>query len=51
MENPIILIAGGILLGVIVGYIIAKVLEKNNASKLVKAAKKSAASIIKEANI
>jgi len=51
MDNPIILIAGGILLGVIVGYIIAKVLEKNNASKLVKSAKKSAASIIKEANI
>ena len=51
MENPIILIAGGIILGLLIGYIGAKVLEKNNASKLIKGAKKSAAAIIKEANI
>lgn len=51
MDNPIILIAGGILLGLLIGFIGAKVMEKNNASKLIKGAKKSAAAIIKEANI
>jgi len=50
MDN-LIIIAGGLLLGIIIGYIIAKVLERNNASKLIKGAKKSAAAIIKEANI
>lgn len=38
------------IVGVAIGFIIAKVLEKNNASRMVKNAKKSAASIIKEAN-
>tara|TARA_R110000868_G_scaffold358814_3_gene620568 strand:- start:37358 stop:38932 length:1575 start_codon:yes stop_codon:yes gene_type:complete len=51
MDNSIIFIASGILLGLIIGFIIAKSIEKNNASKLIKGAKKSAASIIKEANI
>ncbi len=51
MEDPIILIAGGILIGLLLGYIIAKVLERNNASKLIKGAKKSASAILKEANI
>ena len=51
MDNPIILIAGGVLIGAIVGYIIAKTLQRNNATKLIKGAKKNAASIIKEANI
>ncbi|MDU8887275.1 ribonuclease Y [Yeosuana sp. MJ-SS3] len=51
MNDPIILSVGGIIIGVIIGYIIAKVIEKNNASKLIKAAKKNAVSIIKEANI
>ena len=51
MDNSIISIAEGILIGLILGYIIAKVLERNNASKLIKGAKKSAAAIIKEANI
>ncbi|ALJ04232.1 ribonuclease Y [Pseudalgibacter alginicilyticus] len=51
MDNSIILITGGLLLGVIIGYVIAKAMEKNNASKLIKDAKKSAASILKEANI
>ncbi|WP_111307581.1 ribonuclease Y [Confluentibacter sediminis] len=51
MNNTILLIVGGILLGVVIGFIIAKTLEKNNASKLVREAKKSAASILKEANI
>ena len=50
MENSIIFIAVGILLGLAIGFIIAKVLEKNNASKLVKEAKKSATLILKEAN-
>jgi len=50
MDNSIILIIGGVLLGIIVGFIIAKALERNNASKLIKSAKKSAAAIIKEAN-
>ena len=50
MENSIIIIAGGILVGILLGFILAKVLERNNASKLIKGAKKSAAAIIKEAN-
>ena len=35
-NNSIILTAGGVLLGLIIGFIIAKVLEKNKASKLIK---------------
>ncbi len=50
MDNSIILIAGGVILGLIIGFIIAKTLEKNNASKLVKEAKKNATLILKEAN-
>ena len=50
MDNSIILIAGGVILGLVIGFIIAKTLEKNNASKLVKEAKKSAVLILKEAN-
>ena len=48
--NTILLIVGGIIVGLIIGFVIAKTLEKNNASKLVKNAKKEAASILKEAN-
>lgn len=48
--NSIILVAGGVLLGLIIGFIIAKVLEKNKASKFIKDAKRSASNIIKEAN-
>ena len=51
MDNPIILIAVGTLVGLVIGYVIAKTLEKNNASKLIKDAKKSAASVLKEAKI
>ena len=51
MNNPIILIAGGALLGIIIGYIVTKIIEKKNASKLIRDAKKSAVSILKEANI
>lgn len=49
MDNPAILISAGVLLGLIIGFIIAKYIEKNNASKLIKEAKRDAASIIKEA--
>ena len=48
--NTILLIVGAAILGMIIGFIITKTLEKNNASKLVKNAKKSAAAIIKDAN-
>ena len=48
--NTILLIVGGIVLGVIIGFIITKILEKSNASKLVNNAKKEAISILKEAN-
>ena len=51
MDNPIIFAVGGVILGLIIGFIIAKTLEKNNASKLIKEAKRSATSILKEANI
>ncbi|MDW5288343.1 ribonuclease Y [Formosa sp. PL04] len=50
MENSIILIAGGALLGVIIGFVIAKALEKSNASKVVSDAKSEAQKIIKDAN-
>ncbi|MDA0176451.1 ribonuclease Y [Mesoflavibacter profundi] len=49
MDNTILIIAG-IAIGALIGFIIAKVLERNNASKLIKSAKKSAAAIVKEAN-
>lgn len=48
--NTIVLIVGGVVLGLIIGFFIAKTLEKNNASKLVKNAKKEALTIIKDAN-
>ncbi|MFD2552307.1 ribonuclease Y [Bizionia sediminis] len=48
MENTIIVV-GGILLGVIIGFVVAKVLERNNASKVIKNAKKAASAILKEA--
>src|SRR5690554_852308 len=38
------------IVGVAVGFAIAKILERNNASRMVKNAKKSAASILKSAN-
>lgn len=47
--NTILLIVGGILLGAIIGFIIAKMLEKNRASKLIREAKRSAGTILKEA--
>jgi len=47
--NTIILIVGGLIVGAVLGYILAKILEKNNASKLIKEAKNEANIIIKEA--
>ncbi|MBT8273604.1 MAG: DUF3552 domain-containing protein, partial [Bacteroidia bacterium] len=47
--NTILIGAGAIFLGLIIGFIIAKSLEKSNASKLIKSAKKEADSIIKDA--
>ncbi|MBT8265774.1 MAG: ribonuclease Y [Bacteroidia bacterium] len=47
--NTILIGVGAIILGLIIGFIIAKMLEKNNASKLIKSAKKEANSILKEA--
>jgi len=49
MDNSIIIGVGAVILGLIIGFIISKTLEKNNASKLVKEAKKNAALILKEA--
>jgi ribonuclease Y len=51
MDNSIIFAVGGVILGLAIGFIIAKTLEKNNASKLIKNAKKNAASILKQANL
>ena len=48
MDNYIIYIIIGIV-ALAIGFFIAKLLEKNNASQVVKQAKKSAASILKEA--
>ncbi|MDG5491414.1 ribonuclease Y [Psychroserpens sp. SPM9] len=47
--NTILMIVGGLVLGIVLGYIIAKALEKNNASKLIKEAKNESDSIIKQA--
>ncbi|TGV03312.1 ribonuclease Y [Flavivirga rizhaonensis] len=49
MDNLIIYAVGGVILGLIIGFIITKRLEKNNASKLIKEAKKNADLILKEA--
>ena len=49
--NTILIIVGGVILGIVLGYIIAKTLEKNNASKLIKDAKNEANSILKTAKI
>ncbi len=49
--NTILLIVGGLVLGAVLGYILAKILEKNNASKLIKEAKSEANNIVKEAKI
>ncbi len=47
--STIAFIVAGLALGTGLGYIIAKTLEKNNASKLIQSAKDEAASILKQA--
>ena len=47
--NTILMIVGGLVLGIILGYIIAKSLEKSKASKLLKDAQSEADSILKQA--
>ncbi|MGV6832327.1 MAG: ribonuclease Y [bacterium] len=47
--NTILMMVGALVLGLIVGYVIAKSLEKSNASKLIKTANKEADTIIREA--
>jgi len=49
MDNIIIFGIAGIAIGAILGFIIAKIMEKNNASKLIKNAKKSAGIILRDA--
>lgn len=48
--NNIVIIVIAALAGLIIGFIISKILEKKQASQLIKSAKKNAASILKEAN-
>ncbi|WP_410523948.1 ribonuclease Y [Psychroserpens sp. Hel_I_66] len=47
--NTILMIVGGLVLGIVIGYMIAKSLEKSNASKLIKNANSEAESILKQA--
>ena len=49
MDNIITIVIAAVA-GLIIGFIIAKMLEKSNASQVIKSAKKDAASIIKAAN-
>ncbi|RMZ51158.1 ribonuclease Y [Flavobacteriaceae bacterium PRS1] len=48
--NTILLIVGATITGIVIGFIISKTLQKNNASKIIKNAKRNAATIIKDAN-
>src|SRR5690606_1222078 len=48
MDSLFLIIAIGVI-GVALGFVIAKVIERNNGSQLIKAAKKIASSILKEA--
>lgn len=48
MDNIITLIIAAII-GIVVGFLIAKFFERNNASRLIKSAKKNATSILREA--
>ena len=49
MDQTIILSIAGVAIGAIIGFAIAKMMERSNASKLIKNAKKSASSILREA--
>ena len=48
MDTTILAIIVGVA-GLIIGFVIAKILERNNSSQLIKNAKKSASAILKEA--
>ena len=50
MDNNTITLIIVAIIGIVVGFLVAKLFEKNNASMLVKSAKKNASSILKEAN-
>ena len=50
MDNIVAYIIAAVV-GVAVGFLIAKFFERNNASRLTKQAKKTAASIVKEAQV
>ncbi len=47
--NTILIGVGALVIGLIIGFIIAKTIEKSNASKLIKSARKEANTIIKDA--
>ncbi len=47
--NTILIGVGALMVGLIIGFIIAKTIEKSNASKLIKSARKEANTIIKDA--
>ena len=49
MGNTVLIIVGVILIAGTLGFLLAKLLEKNNASQIVSNAKKEAANIIREA--
>tara|TARA_R100000306_G_scaffold62491_1_gene70938 strand:+ start:2137 stop:3774 length:1638 start_codon:yes stop_codon:yes gene_type:complete len=49
MGNTVLIIVGVILIAGTLGFLLAKLLEKNNASQIVSNAKKEAANIVKEA--
>lgn len=48
MDSLFLIIAIGVI-GVVLGFLIAKVIERNNGSQLIKSAKKAASTILKEA--
>jgi ribonuclease Y len=48
MDSLFLIIAIGVI-GIALGYVIAKMIERNNGSNLIKSAKKAATSILKEA--
>lgn len=49
--ETILMITGGLAVGLIIGFAIAKYLEKNNATSYIKNIKKEASSILKDAKI
>jgi len=49
MENNIILLITAAIVGLVIGFIIAKVLERNKASEVIKNANKTASGIIRDA--